>query len=113
MSQKEKIVSLLRVNGIMTQGELAEAIYGDKLHTPNIYSALMSLVGSNRVIRSGAHPARYSLRDIYISEQKETKGTCLLGLEDTEVLQPKQNDRPSQCLRNVLSVLYRIILMKP
>ena len=49
MSQKEKIVSLLRVNGIMTQGELAEAIYGDKLHTPNIYSALMSLVGSNRI----------------------------------------------------------------
>lgn len=89
MSQKEKIVSLLRVNGIMTQGELAEAIYGDKLHTPNIYSALMSLVGSNKVIRSGAHPARYSLRDIYISEQEETKGTCLLGLEDTEVLQPK------------------------
>ena len=70
MSQKEKIVSLLRVNGIMTQGELAEAIYGDKLHTPNIYSALMSLVGSNKVIRSGAHPARYSLRDIYISEQE-------------------------------------------
>lgn len=43
------LVSLLRVNGIMTQGELAEAIYGDKLHTPNIYSALMSLVGSNRI----------------------------------------------------------------
>lgn len=30
MSQKEDIVNLLNLNKIMTQGVLAEAIYGDK-----------------------------------------------------------------------------------
>lgn len=72
MSQKKRIISLLQVNGIMTQGELAEAIYGDKLHTPNIYSALMSLVNSNNITRSGSHPARYSLSETPISEQAIT-----------------------------------------
>ena len=38
MSQKEMIISLLQINGAMTQGALAEAIYGDKLHMPNIYN---------------------------------------------------------------------------
>ena len=69
MNQKDKIISLLQVNGIMTQGELAEAIYGDKLHTPNIYSALMSLVNNNVITRSGAHPAKYALSGAPVSEQ--------------------------------------------
>lgn len=66
MGQKETIQDLLRKHGTMTQGQLAEAIYGDKLHSPNIYSALMSLVYEKSVIRSGAKPAKYSLssRDI-------------------------------------------------
>lgn len=61
MSQKEKIISLLKVNQIMTQSELAEDIYEDKFHTSNIYSALMSLVDNDIVTRFGAYPARYSL----------------------------------------------------
>lgn len=61
MGQKEDIISLLQVNGTMTQGQLAEAIYGDKLHTSNIYSSLMLLVNNNVVIRTGAHPSYYSL----------------------------------------------------
>lgn len=61
MGQKEIIVSLLQDNGVMTQGELSEAIYGDKNHMPNIYSALMSLVNSNTITRTGAHPSKYSL----------------------------------------------------
>ena len=69
MRQKEKIIQLLQVNEIMTQGELAEAIYGDKFHTSNIYSALMSLVDNDIVTRSGAYPARYSLSGTPISEQ--------------------------------------------
>ena len=69
MSQKKKIIQLLQVNEIMTQGELAEAIYGDKLHTSCIYSALMSLLNNNIVTRSGAYPARYSLSGTPISEQ--------------------------------------------
>ena len=64
MGQKETIVSLLQANGSMTQGELAEAIYGDRFHMPNIYSALMSLVNSNIVARIGARPAKYSLSEI-------------------------------------------------
>lgn len=77
MSQKEKIISLLRSNGIMTQGELAEAIYGDKLHMPNIYSALMSLVDGNIVVRNGSHPSWYSLGETTIpalSNQQKRKG---------------------------------------
>ncbi len=64
MGQKETILDLLHIHGVMTQGELAEAIYGDKFHSPNIHAALMSLVRSNRVIRSGANPARYSLNGV-------------------------------------------------
>lgn len=89
MNQKKKIISLLRVNETMTQSELAEAIYGDKLHTPNIYSALMSLVSSNRINRSGARPARYSLHEVYISGQEKTKEVGFSGLEDTEILKSK------------------------
>ena len=44
MSQKEDIVNLLNLNKIMTQGVLAEAIYGDKSHSPNIYAALKALL---------------------------------------------------------------------
>lgn len=53
MGQKDTIISLLQQNGIMTQGALAEAMYGDKHHMPNIYSALMSLVNAGVVLRTG------------------------------------------------------------
>lgn len=61
MGQKDTIISLLQQNGIMTQGALAEAMYGDKHHMPNIYSALMSLVNAGVVLRTGQNPAFYSL----------------------------------------------------
>lgn len=67
MGQKEMIISLLQSNGIMTQGELSQGIYGDKRHMPNIYSALMSLVDGNIVTRTGARPALYSLSGTSIS----------------------------------------------
>ena len=54
MSQRDKILALLRVNGIMTQAELAEAIYQDNLQMSNIYNALMLLVKDDLVIRLGA-----------------------------------------------------------
>lgn len=90
MNQKEKIISLLHVNGIMTQGELAEAIYEDKLHSPNIYSALMSLVSNNVVTRSGAHPAKYALSGAPVSEQVTAiKKKNLPKRENTEEQQYK------------------------
>lgn len=61
MGQKEKIIDLLKENGVMTQGSLAEHIYGDKNHMPNIYSALMGLVNLGSVIRTGSNPSYYSL----------------------------------------------------
>lgn len=61
MGQKETIVSLLQQQGVMTQGALAEAMYGDKHHMPNIYSALMSLVNAGVVLRAGQNPSYYSL----------------------------------------------------
>lgn len=69
ISQKEKIISLLKVNQIMTQSDLAEDIYEDRFHTSNIYSALMSLVDNDIVTRSGEYPARYSLSGTPISEE--------------------------------------------
>ena len=61
MGQKEKIVKLLKTNGNMTQGSLAEAIYGDKSHGPNIYAALTGLVKNGVVFRIGSNPSYYSL----------------------------------------------------
>lgn len=97
MNQKEKIVSLLKVNGVMTQGELAEAIYRDKFHTPNIYSALMSLVNSNSVIRTGTYPARYSLNEMPIS--KQAIATTCPKPENTKAQQYKmQQQTPSMSI---------------
>ena len=71
MGQKETMVDLLKANGTMTQLALAEAIYGDKNHEPNIYGALMGLVNSGAVLRTGSRPAYYSLSsaDIVIPEK--------------------------------------------
>ena len=68
MSQKKMIISLLQTRGIMTQSELAEGIYGDKLHTPNIYSALMFLVNNSVVTRTETHFAKYFLSGTPILE---------------------------------------------
>ena len=61
MSQKDTIISLLQQHGEMTQGALAEAMYGDKNHMPNIYASLMALVKAGIVHRTGEKPAYYSL----------------------------------------------------
>lgn len=61
MSQREDIVNLLNRNKTMTQGALAEAIYGDKKHSPNIYSSLKALVDKGIVVRAGSNPSYYSL----------------------------------------------------
>ena len=61
MNQTETILKLLNSNGAMSQSALAEAMYGDKNHGHNIYSALMKLVNSGVVLRNGKKPAHYSL----------------------------------------------------
>lgn len=61
MGQKDEIINYLKINGTMTQGALAESIYGDKNHSPNIHSSLMGLVENHVVIRTGSRPSYYSL----------------------------------------------------
>lgn len=80
MTQKELIINLLNTNGTMTQGALAEAIYGDKNHAPNIYASLIGLVTSGIVIRTGSQPSYYSL-----------SGSEIIDLE--KVIQPKKEYR--------------------
>ncbi len=48
----------------MTQGALAEAIYGDKKHSPNIYAALKSMVDKGIIVRTESNPSYYSLSDV-------------------------------------------------
>lgn len=78
MGQKESIQQLLSQHGAMTQGELAESIYGDKFHGPNIYSALMSLVRKGEVLRSGSNPAKYSLS----AERENRKPDGILPVQE-------------------------------
>lgn len=73
MSQKEDIVNLLNVNRTMTQGALAEAIYGDKKHSPNIYAALKAMVDKGIIVRTGSNPSYYSLADGEVKFPKKIK----------------------------------------
>ena len=82
MSRKETIVDLLRKNGVMTQGDLAESIYGDKGHSPNIYSALTGLVNSGVVVRTGSQPSYYSL-------------------SGTDIVLPENNAQPKKGIRDI------------
>lgn len=67
MGQKETIIDLLKTNGTMTQGAIAEMIYGDKGHGPNIYASLSGLVTSGLVVRTGSNPSYYSLSGVEIA----------------------------------------------
>ncbi|MBE6814406.1 MAG: hypothetical protein E7522_03035 [Ruminococcaceae bacterium] len=118
MSQKENIINLLNINGAMTQGALAEAMYGDKNHGPYIYSTLMDLVKKKAIIRSGKNPAYYSLSGVEIAVPERTlravkkrsrdismDSITNLSIEEVEVLVRKtdnygpENDLISRCLK--------------
>ena len=74
MGQKEQIISLLKTNGALTQSALAESIYEDKNHSPNIYNALVGLVQKKIIIRTTSHPSYYHLPDIeFTMPIKESK----------------------------------------
>lgn len=74
MGQKETIIDLLKLNTTMTQGQLAETIYGDKNHSPYIYAALSKLVADGIVTRTGSNPSYYSLSGVRpIIPEKNTK----------------------------------------
>ena len=117
MGQKETIVNLLKTNDTMTQGALAEAIYGDKSHGPNIYAALTGLVTSGIVIRTGRNPSYYSLsgEEVIIPEKqvdvkkgyRDVSGDVITNeaLEEAEALVQgtdnygPENDLITRCLQ--------------
>lgn len=61
MSQKEKIINILKKNEEMTQADLSIELYGDNNHLSNVYASLMSLIKDGVVSRSGNQPSYYSL----------------------------------------------------
>ena len=61
MSQKEKIINILKKNEEMTKADLSFELYGDNNHLSNVYASLMSLIKDGVVSRSGNQPSYYSL----------------------------------------------------
>lgn len=74
MTQKERIVDLLKTKSPRTQGELSVEMYGDNKHMPNFYSSLMGLVHTGYVKRVGTRPSQYYLADetLNLTTVKET-----------------------------------------
>ena len=118
MSQKEQIISLLKEHGVLKQLELSELMYGDKKHGPNIYGALMSLVGKEIIKKTGEQPAYYSLidEDVDISaftnkKQKKMKRDVSNDIINNETLEEvsqavmetenygKENELITSCLK--------------
>ena len=73
MNLKQAIIEFLKKNDFMTQGDLSEAIYGDRKHLPNLYPSLMGLVRDGIIRREGERPAYYSLSSIAPKEIPTTK----------------------------------------
>ena len=117
MGQKDKILNILKTQGTLTQSALAECIYRDKNHGPNIYNALIGLVNAGLVIRSGKNPSYYSLSGLEFvlpEEEKQSKkgyrdvtGDIITdeSINDIEVLVQStdnygpENDMISRCLK--------------
>ena len=91
MAQKDKIKELL-ISGPKTQGQLSMGIYGDNKHMPNIYISLMNLVKDGILVRSGNHPAIYSLvtnsidNNVLVSKNKIIENDIKLNVKITNEL---------------------------
>lgn len=72
MSQKEKIINILKKNEAMPQADLSIELYGDNKHLPNVYASLMSLIKDGVVSKSGNQPSYYSLisNDVRLLKRK-------------------------------------------
>lgn len=77
MKQKEEIIKTLLSNESMTQSELAEAIYGDKKKSGNIYIALTKLVDEKKIVKSKDHPAKYSIFNLTVSNARTTSSNSV------------------------------------
>lgn len=86
MSQKEKIINILKKNEEMTQADLSIELYGDNNHLSNVYASLMSLIKDGVVSRSGNHPSYYSL----ISDDARSPKKELIKLKTRLIFQLQQ-----------------------
>lgn len=109
MGQKETIIDLLKSNIVMTQAELADTMYGEKGHGPNIYAALSELLTAGVVVRIGSNLSYYYLSGVeFILPTKKVeakKGTMDVPddvveamVEVTDNYDP-ENEMISRCLK--------------
>lgn len=91
MTQKDEIILHLTEKETMTHRELSIAMYGDGVHLSNIYESLQALVREGTIIRTGEHPAYYSLsgREVTIPEKP------------TKVIAQKPNKKKKQGLMKI------------
>lgn len=111
IKQKEKIVLLLRAGSAMTQGELAEAIYGDSFHTSNIYSALMALVNEKVVMRLDGYPARYSIYGT--SAIQQTAGQDCAEQASCDEIEHQTMTMSAECAVNLIRAYFEQNMSDP
>ena len=111
IKQKEKIVLLLRAGSAMTQGELAEAIYGDSFHTSNIYSALMALVNEKVIMRLDGYPARYSIYGT--SAIQQTAGQDCAEQASCDEIEHQTMTMSAECAVNLIRAYFEQNMSDP
>lgn len=111
IKQKEKIVLLLRAGSAMTQGELAEAIYGDSFHTSNIYSALMVLVNEKVIMRLDGYPARYSIYGT--SAIQQTAGQDCAEQASCDEIEHQTMTMSAECAVNLIRAYFEQTMSDP
>lgn len=111
IKQKEKIVLLLRAGSAMTQGELAEAIYGDSFHTSNIYSALMALVNEKVIMRLDGYPARYSIYGT--SAIQQTAGQDCAEQASCDEIEHQTMTMSAECAVNLIRAYFEQTMSDP
>lgn len=111
IKQKEKIVLLLRAGSAMTQGELAEAIYGDSFHTSNIYAALMALVNEKVIMRLDGYPARYSIYGT--SAIQQTAGQDCAEQASCDEIEHQTMTMSAECAVNLIRAYFEQTMSDP
>lgn len=96
MSQKEKIINILKKNEEMTQADLSIELYGDNNHLSNVYASLMSLIKDGVVSRSGNQPSYYSL----ISDDARSPKKGINKVENKANIPTPTSDEVNNWLKN-------------
>lgn len=95
----------------MTQGELAEAIYGDSFHTSNIYAALMALVNEKVIMRLDGYPARYSIYGT--SAIQQTAGQDCAEQASCDEIEHQTMTMSAECAVNLIRAYFEQNMSDP